>query len=74
MRRQRTWHARRTGVAMATGQQRWDRAYQLLLRSATTSPSVAAEPPVLSTLREVPHAYRDLQPCLDQPSGRAPDY
>lgn len=74
MRRQRTWRARRTGVAMATGQQRWDRAYQLLLRWAMTSPSVAAEPPVLSTLREVPHAYRDLQPCLDQPSGRAPDY
>lgn len=73
MRRQRTWRVRRTGVAIATGQQHWDRAYQLLLRWATTSPSVPAEPPALSTLREVPDAYRDLQPCLDQPPGRAPD-
>ena len=73
MRRQRTWRVRRTGVAMATGQQRWDRAYQLLLRWATTSPSVPAEPSALSTLREVPHADRDLQPGLDPPSGRASD-
>jgi hypothetical protein len=74
MRRQRTWRVRRTGVAMAAGQQRWDRAYQLLLRWATTRPSAPAEPPALSILREVPHAYSDLQPCFDQSSGRSPDY
>jgi hypothetical protein len=32
MRQKRTWHVRRTGEPMATGQQRWDRAYQHLLQ------------------------------------------
>ena len=31
MRRQHSWQVRRTGAPMASGQQRWDRAYQLLL-------------------------------------------
>jgi site-specific DNA recombinase len=44
-RQQRTWHVRRTGVPTAIGQQRWDRAYQLLLRWATTSPPGPAVPP-----------------------------
>ena len=49
MRQQRTWHVRRTGVPTATGQQRWDRAYQLLLRWAAAPPpvpAVAPEPPI----------------------------
>ena len=37
MGRQRTWQVRRTGVPTATGQQRWDRAYQLLLRWTATN-------------------------------------
>jgi hypothetical protein len=49
MRRQRTWQARRTGVPMATGQQRWDRAYQLLLQWTATPPSLPAEMPVYCT-------------------------
>ena len=44
-RQQRIWHLRRTGVPTATGQQRWDRAYQLLLRWAVTPPSAQAEVP-----------------------------
>ncbi len=47
MRRQHTWYVRRTGVPTATGQQRWDRAYQLLLRWAAASPPVPAERPAL---------------------------
>ena len=38
MRQQRTWHVRRAGVPTATGQQRWDRAYQLLLQWAMNPP------------------------------------
>jgi hypothetical protein len=36
--RRRAWHVRRTNVPTPTGQQRWDRAYQLLLQWAMTSP------------------------------------
>ncbi len=56
MGQQRTWHVLRTGVPTATGQQRWDRAYQLLLQwAATTSPQPAsAERPAL-VLSEVSH-------------------
>ncbi|WP_292243026.1 hypothetical protein [Mesorhizobium sp.] len=32
--RRRAWHVRRTSVPTPTGQQRWDRAYQLLLQWA----------------------------------------
>ena len=44
MRRERPWHVRRSGVPIATGQQRWDRAYQLLLQWATTPPAPAETP------------------------------
>ena len=73
MRQQRPWRVRRSGVAAATGQQRWDRAYQLLLQWATTNPADPATPPALASLLEVPRARSDLQPCLDQPPGRASD-
>jgi hypothetical protein len=69
MRQQRIWHLRRTGVPMATGQRRWDRAYQHLLQWATTpppAPSVAPEPP---TQPEKCHAGSDLRPRLDRPPG-----
>ena len=71
--RRRTWHVRRTGVPTPTGQQRWDRAYQLLLQWATNPPA-PPEAPVSPILPEVHHARSDLWPCLDQPSGRPPDH
>jgi hypothetical protein len=73
--RQRTWHVRRTGVPIATGgQQRWDRAYQLLLQwAATNSPPAPAKKPAL-ILPEVSHARSDLRPCLDREPSRAPDH
>ncbi len=72
-RRQRMWQVRRTGVPMASGQQRWDRAYQLLLRwTAMTSPAPAEEPVLI--LPEAFHARSDLRPRLDRPPGRAPDH
>jgi hypothetical protein len=69
MQQPRTWQVRRTGVPVATGQQRWDRAYQLLLQWATTPPPtpVAATQPVIWP--EMCHADSDLQPRLDRPSG-----
>ena len=79
MQQPRTWQVRRTGVPVATGQQRWDRAYQLLLQWATTPPPrpVAATQPVIRPKMchaEMCHADSDLQPRLDRPSGRAPDH
>ena len=72
-RQQRTWRVRRSGVQVATGQQRWDRAYQLLLRWAATDPPASAEAPAPLIPPETSHARSDLRPCLDQPPGRAPD-
>ena len=74
MRQQRPWRVRRTGVAAATGQQRWDRAYQLLLQWATMNPAAPAGPPALASLPEMSRARSDLQPRLDQPSSRPPDH
>jgi hypothetical protein len=71
--RRRTWHVRRTGVPTPTGQQRWDRAYQLLLQWVTNPPALP-EPPVSPILPEVRHAGSDLRSCLDRPSGRPPDH
>jgi hypothetical protein len=59
--------------ADAPGQQRWDRAYQLLLQWAMTSPEPILAPgsPILP---EVSYADSDLRPRLDQPPGRSPDH
>ncbi len=71
-RQQRAWHVQRSGVAIATGQQRWDRAYQLLLRW-TAEPPTTSRTAAFPILPEVPHAHSDLRPRFDQPSGRPPD-
>jgi hypothetical protein len=64
-----TWHVRRTGAETPTGQQRWDQAYQLLLRWAMTPPAPTEAPAALTILPEVSHAYSNLRSRLDQPSG-----
>jgi hypothetical protein len=71
--RRRAWQVRRTSVTTPTGQQRWDRAYQLLLQWAMTAPDPTLAPgfPILP---EVSHASSDLRPRLDQPPGRPPDH
>ncbi len=71
--RRRTWHVQRTGVPTETGQQRWDRAYQLLLQWATTPPA-PTKAPASPILPEVFHARSDLRARLDQPPSRPPDY
>jgi hypothetical protein len=70
-RQQRIWHLRRTGVPTATGQQRWDRVYQLLLRWAGTPPAEVPEPPILP---EMSHEGSDLRPRLDRPPSGPPDH
>ncbi len=72
--RQRTWHVRRTGVPAPTGQQRWDRAYQLLLQWAATNPPALTKAPVPPILPEVSHAGSDLRSRFDQPPNRPPDH
>jgi uncharacterized protein (UPF0548 family) len=71
--RRRAWQVRRTSVPTPTGQQRWDRAYQLLLQWTMTSPE-PTEAPGSPNQPEVSHASSDLQPRLDQPPGRPPDH
>ena len=73
MRQQRIWRVQRIGVPAATGQQRWDRAYQLLLQwSVTPSPTPVAAPEPLNQL-EMCHADSDLRSRLDRPPSRAAD-
>ena len=71
--RRRAWHVRRTSVPTPTGQQRWDRAYQLLLQGAMTAPE-PTEAPGSPILPEVSHESRNLWPRFDQPPGRPPDH
>jgi hypothetical protein len=71
--RRRAWQVRRTSLSTPTGQQCWDRAYQLLLQWAMTAPE-PTEAPEAPILPEVSHASSNLRPCLDQPPGRPPDH
>jgi hypothetical protein len=74
MRQRRSWRVQRTGVMTPTGQQRWDQAYQLLLRWATTDQAAPAGSPVAVSLPEMSHVRSDLRPGLDQSAGRPPDH
>jgi hypothetical protein len=74
MQRRRPWHVRRTGVPTPTSQQRWDRAYQLLLQWAAPNPPAPTTAPVAAILPEVSHAHSHLRSRLDQPPGRPPDH
>jgi len=58
--RRRPWRVRRTGTATTTGQQRWDRAYQLLLQW-TAIPPAPAEVPAPLILPEASNARSDLR-------------
>ncbi len=67
----RQWQTHRTAVATATGQQRWDQAYQLLLQLATTQPEAVAPPP--TNRGEAIDARSDLRPGVDDAAGAAAD-
>ena len=67
----RQWRVQRATVAMATGQQRWDQAYQLLLQLATERPEVRVPPP--ANRGEAADARSDLRPRLDDAAGAAAD-
>ncbi len=55
----RQWQIQRTTVETPNGQQRWDQAYQLLLRWAQASPPPASENPPAPPHQEVSHASSD---------------
>jgi hypothetical protein len=67
----RQWRVQRAAVAMATGQQWWDQAYQLLLQLATQQPEAAA--PSSADREEATHARSALRPRLDDAAGAAAD-
>lgn len=71
----RQWQVRRTTVAMPDAQERWERAYQLLLQCASTGPPgmVVSPTPTVDVFPEVSHAGSGVCPCFDQPSGAAAD-
>lgn len=55
MKPQPSWQIRRSGIAQRDGSQRWDHAYQLLLRWATTSMGVG--PSLASSLDPEENRY-----------------
>ncbi|MGN6812943.1 MAG: hypothetical protein ACTHMP_18925 [Thermomicrobiales bacterium] len=67
----RQGQVRRTAVATATGQQRWDRAYQLLLQWATTPSEAIA--PFPTSREEATHARSGLPARLDDTASTAAD-
>ncbi len=71
----RQWQICRTTVTTTDAQQRWDQAYQLLLRCAMPRPpgTSIVPAPAPHSAQEGGHARSDLCPRLDQPSGAAAD-
>lgn len=69
----RQWRIRRTTAIQINGQQRWDQAYQLLLRG--TCPTLPAPPtgPASTPLQEVDHASSDLCAGVDLPASAGAD-
>jgi hypothetical protein len=71
----RQWTVRRQFQACPDGEQRWDRAYQYLLKWAMTGqPAVPTQ--LLSnpaTLQEVDHAGSDLRTSIHTASGSTTD-
>jgi len=61
----RAWQVHRDTVARPDGQQRWDRAYQLVLRWA----DAASPAPAVPTPQEEDNADCPVCACLDQPSA-----
>ena len=68
MKQQRAWQVRRSTVAVATGQQRWDRAYQLLLQWAAVTPPAPMAAPALPTLVLTSHQIEHQ--TIEQQLGR----
>ncbi len=67
----RQWRVQRTTVATATGDQRWDHAYQLLRQWAMGRSEAGTPSP--TDREEASHARSDLLPRLDDATGAAAD-
>jgi hypothetical protein len=65
----RSWTIRRQSQAMPDAQNRWDRAFQLLLRCSNLNPQSTTAAPLADNTQEMEHESRTLCTCLDQPAG-----
>jgi uncharacterized protein (UPF0548 family) len=66
------WHIHRTTIPVAQGQQRWDQAYQLLLRWAMTNEHTLSMPAPLPQ-EEVTYASSHVRTRIDHEPGSASD-
>jgi hypothetical protein len=67
----RSWKIRRQLAQFADGQQRWDRAFQHVLRWAQPPETqrMSRSDIDLEAGQEVGHESRDLRPCFDLAAG-----
>jgi hypothetical protein len=68
-----SWQIRRSGVTQRDGSQRWDQAYQQLLRWASASEAGTPGMPVYTTEEEPYDGSSSLCPSLHQPTTTAAD-
>ncbi len=68
----RQWHVRREVVERPDAQQRWDRAYQSLLRCSLETERRAVLQP--KHAEEVYHAGSSIHPGFDLSAGSASDH
>ena len=69
----RQWRIRRTTASQVNGQQRWDQAYQLLLRWTCPTPPDPTEAASTPT-QEVDHARSDLWTSVNLPASAGADH
>jgi hypothetical protein len=67
------WTVSRQLVSHPAAQQRWGRAYQLLLQVAARSDPASPDRAPLGLAEENHHAASRLRPGLDPASGSVPD-
>jgi hypothetical protein len=68
-----SWQIRRSGVTQRDGSQRWDQAYQLLLRWASASEAGTPETPIYTTEEEPHDGSGSLCPSLHQTATTVAD-
>jgi hypothetical protein len=68
----RHWQVHRRSVQRPDARQRWDRAYQSVLRWTLESELLASNPSA-NGKEEYHHAGSSLRPGLDLKAGQAPD-
>ena len=70
----RHWHVHREAVQRPDGRQRWDRAYQAILRWSLENERVEQACTPGANGKEEYHESGGIRPGLDLSAGQAPDY